>query len=91
MKVTRTIRITSDVFEELFHLPCVTAVFREAGKQISHVTLSPGYTRGRLRAVSGDYLVEFASGKWQCFGPEAFLRIVKNPALKPWETEGGRL
>jgi len=91
MKVTRTIRITSDAYEELFHLPCVTAVFREVGKRISYVTLSPESTRGRLRALSGDYLVEFSSGEWQCFGAEAYQHLFKNPASKPWEKDGGSL
>lgn len=86
MKAKRYIQINAKTYETLFSLECVTAVQRDPRGHII-VCLSPSATRGSLRARTGDWLVQFASGEWQRFGSEAYQRLVANPATKPWESD----
>lgn len=78
MKVKDSIPVDSDTYERLFALPCVTAVSRAPSGDIT-VSLSPLHTEGALRAHTGDRLVQFASGKWQRFGKEAWFRLNQSP------------
>lgn len=77
MKTIQSVPISNATYEKLFSVPCVTSVLR-TGKDIT-VTLDASLTKGSLRASSGDYLVQFASGLWQRFGPEAWQKLLHNP------------
>ena len=86
MRIIKTVKVSPENYEALFALPCVTSVTRDGDLSII-VTLSKEHTRGNLRAASGDYIVQFASGEWQRFGPVAFNHLTLNPKCKPWEME----
>lgn len=86
MKVKFSLKITPDTYERMFTLPCVTSVMRNEKKsKLFTVTLSPELTEGQLRANTGDWLVQYANGKWQVFGSAAYETLVHNPKEKPWE------
>lgn len=77
MRITRFIKITTASCGIITELPCVESVARSPSGIT--VNLSPSHTSGSLQARTGDYLVCYASGKWQRFGSEAFFRLVTNP------------
>lgn len=76
MKITHSIHITPSTYDKLFELPCVSSVVQtDSLRRSVTVCLVPSLTEGRLRAYTGDWLVEYESGMWQCFGAEAYQRL----------------
>ncbi len=88
MKVINHIRIKKETVGELMRLDAVESVEQSDGGSIS-VLLREECTDGKREAVKGDYLVQFASGKWQRFGEDAFLHLCHNPSCagNQWREE----
>lgn len=77
MDVMFSIRVNSTNYLQILSLQCVLSgkSFRKKNGPIL-VSLRPEDTKGRILARNGDFLVQFASGKWQVFGSESYYRLI---------------
>lgn len=80
MNIKRTIRIAKHNISQIAELSCVTNVEMNVVTRKCTVHLSDKHTKGRTAAHDNDYIVMFGSGIWQCFGAEAYQRLVLNPS-----------
>lgn len=85
MKIINHIRVKKETVGEIKNLDAVEEVRQTDDGGIT-VLLRSECTDGKREAVKDDYLVQFASGKWQRFGDEAFLHLCHNPSAagKQW-------
>lgn len=88
MKVINHIRIKKETIGEIRKLGAVEKIERTDDGNII-VLLRDECTDGKREAVKGEYLVQFANGKWQRFGDDAFQRLCHNPSCagKQWSDE----
>lgn len=74
MNIKQAISFDGRNINDIFRLSCVQKV--EKGENWKpYAILYPHHTEGRLVAQVGDYFVEYATGKWQVFGKEAYDKI----------------
>lgn len=74
MDIKYHIHIDNATYKKVAELPCVKSICRnERGIK---VILSPDYTHGRLVAHTGEYIAQYSSGLWQCYGAESFQRVI---------------
>lgn len=74
MNIKQTIGFDGRNINDIFSLPCVQKMEKgENGKP--YAILYPHHTEGRLVAQVGEILVQYATGKWQVFGKEAYDKI----------------
>lgn len=80
MKIKRSVRVWSGNKNELLKLDCLEFV-REDEKDKKQITcrFKNGMTQGSPVAHTGDYLVQYESGKWQRIGANVIDTIVFNP------------
>lgn len=74
MDVKKYIEVTCRNYKELKKLECVKDIQLKSGTELE-LTIKPECTQGMPIVREGDYLVQFASGSWQRFGSEAFLKL----------------
>ena len=81
MKVILDISFDGRNINDIYNLPCVMAVTKDAvtkdagGKPA--VILKRTHTKGRTIARLGDHICQYESGLWQVYGSEAADKIIK--------------
>lgn len=92
MKITRNIRVWSGNKDELLKLDCLDFVREDANdkKQIT-CRFKNGVTQGSPIAHTGDYLVQYETGKWQRVCANVIGTLVFNPKATANRRTGGTL
>lgn len=90
MKITRSIRVWSKNKDELLKLDCLEFV-REDARDKKQITcrFKNGVTQGSPIAHTGDYLVQYETGKWQRVGANVISTLVFNPKANANRHTGG--
>lgn len=76
MKVILDISFDGRNINDIYNLPCVMAVTKDAGGNPA-VILKKTHTKGRTIARLGDHICQYESGLWQVYGSEAADKIIK--------------
>lgn len=76
MKVILDISFDGRNINDIYNLPCVMAVTKDAGGKPA-VLLKETHTKGRTIARLGDHICQYENGLWQVYGSEASDKIIK--------------
>ena len=79
MKAIQHIKIERRNIEKLKALDCIRKIEEDKTGNIT-CYLHPESTCGLPIAKEGEYLVQFETNMWQCFGAIAYLALVSNPS-----------
>ena len=77
MKVILDIHFNGKNINDIYNLPCVMAVTKDAGGKPAAI-LKSTHTKGRTIARIGDHICQYESGLWQVYGPAASEIINKS-------------
>nr|DAT65241.1 MAG TPA: hypothetical protein [Caudoviricetes sp.] len=77
MKVILDIHFNGKNINDIYNLPCVMAVTKDAGGKPAAI-LKSTHTKGRTIARIGDHIVKYESDLWQVYGPAASEMINKS-------------
>lgn len=78
MDITESIKVEKKNIDKLLELECVDRIIYQSGCQFE-IVLKAEYSKGRLRVMSGDWLVKFGNGTWQRVGSNAYQNLIFKP------------
>lgn len=77
MRVILDISFDGRNINDIYNLPCVMAVTKDAGGKPAAI-LKSTHTKGRTIARLGDHICQYESVLWQVYGSEAADKINKS-------------